>query len=114
MRATKRKHHHFYQHLARNAGFAAALVAVSLVAGAVGYHFTEGMSWLDAFLNASMILTGRGPVDRVVTVPGKVFATIYALFAGIVFLSTAALVLMPVAHRVLHRFHLGLEPDENE
>ncbi len=88
------------------------LVAGSLLVGAAGYHYSEGLPWLDAVLNASMILTGMGPVDRVVTVSGKLFATGYALFAGIVFLSTAALVLMPVAHRVLHRFHLEAEGDE--
>lgn len=102
----------FYILLARNAGFASVLVVASLLVGAAGYHYTERLSWLDAVLNASMILTGMGPVDKVQTAPGKVFATIYALFAGIVFLSTAALVLMPVAHRVLHRFHLEMEGDE--
>lgn len=113
MPANKHKHHLFYKHLARNAGFAFALVVCSLLAGTLGYHFTEGMPWLDALLNAAMILTGMGPVDKVVTVPGKLFATGYALFAGVVFLSTAALVLMPVVHRVLHRFHLECEGDES-
>jgi hypothetical protein len=102
----------FYRHLARNAGFAAILVACSLSAGAAGYHYSEGLPWLDALLNAAMILTGMGPVDKVQSPAGKLFATCYALFSGIVFLSTAALVLMPVAHRVLHAFHLQVEGDK--
>jgi len=104
----------FYEHLARNALVALGLVACSLLVGAVGYHFTEGLPWLDAVLNASMILTGMGPVDKVLTVSGKLFATAYSLFSGIVFLSTAALVYMPVAHRVLHRFHLEAEGDKGK
>ena len=80
--------------------------------GACGYHFTQGLPWLDATLNAAMILTGMGPVDPLTTPAAKVFATCYALFSGLVFLSTAALVLMPIAHRVLHRFHVELEADE--
>jgi hypothetical protein len=104
----------FYRHLARNAGVAFTLAACSLLAGAAGYHYTEHLPWLDAVLNASMILTGMGPVDKIQTTQGKLFATAYSLFSGIVFLSTAALVLMPVAHRVLHKFHLEAEGDRGE
>jgi hypothetical protein len=103
----------FYMHLARNTAFALGMAMLALFVGSAGYHYTEGLPWLDAVLNASMILTGMGPVDRVQSDAGKVFATLYALFSGIVFLSTAALVLLPVAHRVLHRFHLELENEEH-
>ncbi len=103
--------HRFYKHLARNAGFAFVLVAISLLGGAAGYHYAAGLAWLDAVMNAAMILTGMGPVDKIQSDSGKVFATVYALFSGIVFLSTAALVLMPVAHRVLHRIHIDTGDD---
>jgi hypothetical protein len=103
----------FYRHFVRNAAFATVLVGLSLYGGALGYHVTEHLPWLDAVLNAAMILTGMGPVDKIQTPSGKLFATVYALFSGIVFLSTAALVLLPIGHRLLRRFHLELE-DEQE
>ena len=87
----------------------AAVVAFALFLGALGYRLTEGWGWLDATLNASMILTGMGPVDALHTAAGKVFASGYALFSGVVFLSLAALFLTPVAHRILHAFHLQAE-----
>jgi hypothetical protein len=101
----------FYGHLARNAAYGAVLASASLAIGAVGYHATEGLPWLDSMLNAAMTLTGMGPVDRVQTVPGKLFATGYALFSGMVFLTTAALLLGPVARRFLHRFHVDMEEE---
>jgi hypothetical protein len=85
---------------------AAVVLGVSLGAGAVGYRWTEGMGWLDAFLNASMILSGMGPVDSLKTDGGKLFATIYAIFSGVIFLGVVGVVLAPVLHRMLHRFHL--------
>lgn len=84
---------------------AGLLVGVSLCIGAMGYHFTEGIAWLDAFLNAAMILTGMGPVSALQTTAGKAFAIVYALYSGIVFLATTGLVLTPFLHRLLHRFH---------
>ncbi len=104
--------HVFLQHLASQAGIAAGVVAGSLLLGACGYHFTAGLPWLDALLNAAMILTGMGPVDTLKTAPAKFFATFYALFSGVVFLSVMAILLAPVLRRFLHRFHLELEPDE--
>src|SRR5689334_16796349 len=101
----------FAAHLARNGLIAASIVVVSLSAGAVGYHVLEHLPWLDAYLNASMILTGMGPVDRPATDGGKLFATLYALFCGLVFLFTAALLLTPVIRRVLHRLHLDMRTD---
>lgn len=92
--------------VARTAATAAAVIAVSLVLGMLGYRLTEGMGWLDAFLNASMILGGMGPVDTLHTVAGKLFAGVYALYSGLVLVGTAGLLLAPFVHRLLHRFHL--------
>lgn len=100
---------HFVRRLAGNLSFAGALVIASLAMGTVGYHLSEGMNWIDSLFNAAMILTGMGPAKELSHDAAKLFATFYALFSGIVFLTTAALVLIPVAHRVLHRFHLELE-----
>jgi len=85
------------------------LVGTALAIGSAGYHWTEGWDWLDSTLNASMILTGMGPVDTLHTNGGKVFAICYALFSGVVFLSVVALVFTPLAHRMLHVFHLDQE-----
>jgi len=84
----------------------AAIIAVSLIIGILGYHLIEGMGWLNAFLNASMILGGMGPVDTLHTTAGKLFAGFYALYSGLVLVGTAGLLLAPFMHRLLHRFHL--------
>ena len=84
---------------------ATVFIILSLLIGAVGYHYMEGLSWLDAVLNASMILGGMGPVDILKTSTGKIFASFYALYSGIAFLTTAAILLAPVIHRFLHKFH---------
>lgn len=96
----------FYSRLFGNVFWGGVIVISSLGIGIVGYHFTENLSWLDSLLNASMILTGMGPVDRMTTTGGKLFASFYALFSGVVFLTTIAFVLAPAAHRFLHKFHL--------
>jgi hypothetical protein len=93
----------------RNFGIALSLIVGSLAIGMTGYHATEGLSWLDGFMNASMILTGMGPVSPLHTTAAKIFASCYALFSGIVFLSTVAVLLAPIAHRMLHRFHLEMD-----
>lgn len=85
--------------------------AASLLAGVIGYHVTEHLSWIDSLLNASMILGGMGPVSELRTVPGKLFASGYALFSGIAFLASAGILIAPVAHRAMHRLHLE-SPDE--
>ncbi len=85
---------------------AALVIALSLVIGILGYHLAEGMGWLDAFLNAAMILGGMGPVDTLHSVAGKLFAGFYALYSGLVLVGTAGLMLAPFLHRLLHRFHL--------
>jgi hypothetical protein len=100
----------FARHLARKVAIATGVVGTSLLLGACGYHFTEGLAWLDATLNAAMILTGMGPVNPLQTSGGKVFAIFYALFSGVVFITMVALLFAPVLHRFLHRFHLDLEP----
>jgi uncharacterized membrane protein len=95
--------------LARNAAVVAGLLAGALLVGAVGYHDLDDLNWLDATLNAAMILTGMGPVDRLNSPGAKVFAIAYALFGGVFFLSMVAVLLGPLAQHFLHRFHLELE-----
>lgn len=101
----------FWLRLLRHGGLVVAVLALSLAGGALGYRSTEGMPWLDAFLNAAMILSGMGPVTVLATDAGKLFATGYALFSGVVFLVAVGLLLAPVLHRVLHRFHLGADDE---
>ena len=79
----------------------------SLAIGVTGYHVFENLPWLDALLNASMILGGMGPVDPIRTAAGKLFASLYALYAGAVFLVIVGIVLAPVVHRLLHYFHMS-------
>lgn len=98
----------------RHGLIALSLVAGSLVIGVLGYHFFEGLSWLDALLNASMLLGGMGPVTALQTTAGKLFASFYALYSGMVFLIIAGVVFAPVFHRFLHHFHLEMEDDEND
>ena len=95
----------FARRLALHAALALALVVLSLGAGMAGYMLTERMSALDAFVNAAMLLGGMGPVNPLQTDAGKLFAGLYALYAGLVFLAVAGLLLAPFAHRLLHRFH---------
>ena len=94
--------------------FAAGIIGLSLGLGMVGYHFCGGLGWLDSLLNASMILTGMGPVNELHTVAGKLFASFYALFSGVVFISSVAVLLAPVIHRFLHKFHLESESAEED
>ena len=82
------------------------LLCIALSIGVVGYHAFAGLPWIDAVLNASMILTGMGPVAPMTTTASKLFASAYALFSGVVFLSAIGLVLAPLFHRILHMFHL--------
>jgi len=95
----------FMRHLAQHGGYAAALVVASLALGMAGYHWVAGLSWVDAFQNAAMLLGGMGPVGAVSSSAGKIFAGVFALYAGLVFLAVTALALAPVFHHVLHRFH---------
>jgi hypothetical protein len=86
------------------------LVGMALSIGVVGYHVTAQLPWIDALLNASMILGGMGPVDPLKTVPAKLFASGYALFSGVVFISSVGVFIAPVVHRFFHKFHLEEKP----
>jgi hypothetical protein len=97
---------HFRKRLLNALGWASLLIAGGLFLGSAGYHFTENISWLDATLNASMILTGMGPTIELKTAGGKLFAIFYSLFSGLIFLTVASILLSPGVHRMLHRFHL--------
>lgn len=102
----------FLRRQLRFSAVSGAIVLGALGAGTLGYHVLGELPWLDALLNAAMILTGMGPVDRLATTAGKLFATGYALVSGIVFVTTVAVLFAPVAHRFFHRFHLELDEDE--
>jgi len=95
----------FVQRMAVHVAFAAGLVGVSLLAGMWGYAHYEHLAWRDAFLNTAMLLGGMGPVDPLRSNGGKVFAGIFALYAGMVFLVVAGLLLVPLIHRIAHLFH---------
>jgi len=86
---------------------------VSLAIGIVGYHEFEGLSWIDSTVNAAMILGGMGPMNVLQTNAGKLFASFYALFSGIIFLVAVAVLLAPVAHRLLHRFQIGSDFEDS-
>ncbi len=96
------------------AGFAAIVLAFSIGIGTAGYHYWGELPLIDAFLNASMILTGMGPVDHLNTTSGKLFASFYALFSGISFLSFVAVLFAPIYHRFLHKLHLNIEEDGDQ
>jgi hypothetical protein len=85
---------------------ASVLIGVSLLGGMAGYHFLEGMAWIDAFANASMILSGMGPLDPPRTWSGKLFAGLYALYSGLAVILAAGILFTPIIHRMLHGFHL--------
>ena len=87
----------------------ATMILFSLVIGILGYHYFESLSWVDSMLNASMILGGMGPVDALRTNSGKIFASFYALYSGIVLLASVGILAAPLFHRLLHRFHLEIE-----
>jgi len=96
----------FYQRVLRNVLLALAIMMICLLIGTTGYYYTAGIPWLDALHNASMILSGMGPVVEIKTVEGKWFSSAYALFSGVVFITNVGIVLAPVAHRLFHRLHL--------
>src|SRR4030042_344668 len=91
---------------------ASMIIVGSLVLGALGYHYLEGLAWIDALVNASMLLGGMGPVNALHTVAGKVFASFYALYSGIIFLVVVGVIFVPLYHRFLHRFHLDMDDSE--
>jgi hypothetical protein len=89
-----------------------AIAVVSLAIGMAGYCYYGELGWLDGLLNAAMILTGMGPVDRMATSGGKLFASFYALYSGVAFLSMSAVLTAPIFHRIIHKFHLEEEGDD--
>jgi hypothetical protein len=107
--ASRRK---FISRLLRSLAAAGCIILPSLGLGVLGYHFFAGLAWIDALLNAAMILTGMGPVDPLHTNGAKLFASSYALFSGIVFITTAGVILGPVVHRCLHKFHLEIDSEQ--
>jgi fumarate reductase subunit D len=97
----------FIVRLARSILATALVVAIALSLGILGYHVIAHLGWVDSILNASMILTGMGPVDPMKDNAAKLFASAYALFSGVVFLSAMAFMMAPVLHRIVHAFHLS-------
>ena len=95
----------FARRMLQHSGYAAVLMFMSLVGGIVGYRVFDGLTWTDAFVDTSMLLGGMGPVSPLRSTGAKIFAGIFALYAGLVFLALTALMLAPVFHRVLHAFH---------
>ena len=96
----------FYTRFRRGASYALALVAVTLAIGMVGYRALEHMSWLDAFHESALLLSGMGPVVDIKSAAGKLFDGIYALFCGVILLAATGLMFAPVIHRLLHKFHI--------
>lgn len=96
----------FYHHFLRALLLSGGVIGVSLCLGILGYHCIAGFGWIDALLNAAMILSGMGPVGTLDSDAAKIFASGYAIFSGVVFISASGILLTPVFHRVLHRFHI--------
>jgi hypothetical protein len=101
----------FIKRIIRSFSVGLVFISVSLFLGMWGYHHFEKMSWIDAYLNASMILSGMGPADPVKTTIGKIFAGTYALFSGIIFLVIIAIIFAPLFHRFFHKLHLEEKKD---
>jgi len=106
--ASRRK---FLRRMAVAVGLWLILTAGGLAIGIAGYAYFEGMSFVDAFVNAAMILSGMGPMGELKTTGGKVFAGLYAIFSGLVIIIATGFVLAPIFHRVLHRFHVETTQD---
>ena len=102
----------FFGRVLAHSGIAAAAIGVALFVGIAGYHYIGGLQWVDSLLNASMILGGMGPVDPLRSNAAKVFASIYALFSGLLFIGILAVVLAPFLHRLMHKLHME-EYDSN-
>jgi hypothetical protein len=99
----------FVRRLTRHMLLAAGVLLIALGIGVLGYRLVAGLSWVDAVMNAAMILGGMGPVDPIPSTSGKLFAAAYALFSGVVFLVAAGVLVAPLLHRVLHHFHLEID-----
>jgi len=101
----------FYRRLAENAALASAIIGGTLGMGVSGYHFLGGLPWIDALVNASMLLGGMGPVDPLRNTGGKLFASFYALFCGLILIAATGILFAPVFHRFLHRFHMDMDEE---
>jgi hypothetical protein len=104
---------HFLNKMTINVLIATGLLFFSLGIGMIGYRYFMDLSWVDSLLNASMILTGMGPVDKASSDGGKIFSSIYAVYSGVAFLTSVAFLASPIFHRFLHKFHLDLD-EEND
>jgi hypothetical protein len=102
----------FILRLSGSFAFGFGLLAVFLGLGVLGYRYIARLSWVDALLNASMILAGMGPVNELPDDTAKVFASLYAILSGVVFISVMAIILSPAVHRIMHKFHVGDDADE--
>jgi hypothetical protein len=100
---------HYARRQARYALFSLLILAFSIGIGMEGYHSFGHLPWVDSFLNASMILTGMGPVDHMDSEAGKMFSAIYAIFSGVAFLTFVAVLFSPAYRRFMHKFHLDIE-----
>lgn len=100
---------HYINRMIKNVIAAAVILVFSLTIGIAGYMYFYDLNWIDALLNASMILTGMGPVDAAKTNGAKIFASFYAIYSGVAFLTSVAVIFAPVLHRFLHKFHLDTE-----
>jgi hypothetical protein len=96
----------FVKRVMRSLAIGFALLGFALLVGIAGYHWIAGLDWIDSILEASMILGGMGPINPLATTGSKLFASLYALFSGVIFIALMGIVLSPLAHRMLHRFHL--------
>jgi hypothetical protein len=105
---------HFVKNLTRSFLIGSGLIIFSLGIGGIGYHFFGHLDWLSAFLNASMILTGMGPVDPMLSSSGKLFAIFYSLFSGVTFLIIVGIIFAPIYQRFLHKFHLDIYTSDKE
>ena len=96
----------YVQRILASLGLATLLILAGLLVGIIGYHFIAGFNFVDSLLEASMILGGMGPVRELPNDTAKVFASIYALFSGVIFIALMGIILSPIAHRVMHKFHI--------
>jgi hypothetical protein len=104
----------FYHRVAKSLLLGFSVITFALAVGMAGYHFFEKMGLVDAFSNAAMILSGMGPFGPLTTTGGKIFAGCYALFSGLIFITVTGILLAPVAHRAMHKFHLETETKKRD
>jgi hypothetical protein len=104
----------FYWRLTKFAALSFTLITVSLGLGILGYRNYEGMSWIDAFVNAAMIMGGMGPLGELHNDRAKLFAGCYALYCGLIFIAAVSIIMAPIVHRFLHRLHVDIEAEEDQ